>query len=148
LSWSVVDTPADATNGMFIRTCGINGLALGPDNKTFYAVNTDNITPNTVGLFKSTDAGYTWYTSIGNSLAAAAGVTVLPVWYLPVWDIAVAPDDSNFIIAVTDNSSTPVSGGPRKAYFSIDGGSNWQLLIDLALVLPANPNELLPDISV
>ena len=117
LSWSVVDTPSDGSNGMVIRTCGINDLALGPDNKTFYAVSTDNSTANT-GLFKSTDAGYTWFSNIGNSLAAAGA-------FFPVWNIAVAPDDVNFIIAVTDNSSTTASGGPRMAYCSIDGGSNW-----------------------
>ena len=120
LAWSVVDTPSDGSNGMFIRTCGINDLALGPDNYTFYAVSTDNTSPTAANLFKSTDAGYTWFSNIGSNLATAAGVA-----FLPVWNIAVAPDDAKFIIAVTDNSSTLDAGGPRMAYYSTDGGANW-----------------------
>ncbi|MCX6006544.1 MAG: hypothetical protein NTZ34_04685 [Chloroflexi bacterium] len=120
LAWSIVDTPSDNVNGMVIRTCGINDLALGPDNRTFYAVSTDNTTPNT-GLFKSTDAGYSWSASIDNNLARALG-------FFPIlWNIAVAPDDANFIIAITDNNtSMAASGGPRRAYYSIDGGNNWK----------------------
>jgi len=141
LVWKVVDTPSDGSNGMFIRTCGINDFALGPDNKTFYAVSTDNSTPGAAGLFKSTDAGYTWSSNIGNSLAAAA-----PPALFPVWHIAVAPDDANFIVAVTDNSSTSASGGPRMAYNSIDGGSNWTMVLDASTTL--NPNEYVRDIDI
>ncbi|MDD5399403.1 MAG: hypothetical protein PHU70_10050, partial [Dehalococcoidia bacterium] len=126
LAWSVVDTPSDGSNGMIIRTCGINDLAIGPDNSTFYAVNTDNSTPN-IGLYKSTDAGYMWLSNISNNLAAAGA-------FFPVWNIAVAPDDAKFIIAVTDGSGTPV-GGPRMAYYSTDGGANWY---NTGLTLNAN----------
>ena len=116
LAWSVVDTPADGPNGI-LRDCGINDLAIGPDNRTFYVVSTDNRIPNP-GLFKSTDAGYTWSSNISNNLLRNGA-------FFPVWNIAVAPDDANFIIAITDNSSTATSGGPGMAYYSIDGGSNW-----------------------
>lgn len=119
LAWNVVDTPSDGSNGMFIRTCGINDMALGPDNLTFYAVSTDNSTPGAAGLFKSTDAGYTWLSNIGTNLTAAVGMATVPVW-----NIAVAPDDSKFIIAVIDGSGTP-AGGPRMAYYSNDGGTIW-----------------------
>ena len=143
LTWSVVDTPSDGLNGMFIRTCGINDLALGPDNRTFYAVSTDNSTPGAAGLFKSTDAGYTWSADIGKLLATAAGLTV-PPQYLPVWNIAVAPDDSNFIIAITDNSSTSASGGPRVAFCSTDGGNSWT---NAGLLLNTNEYVSCIDIS-
>jgi len=130
LTWTVVDTPWDSSNGMFIRKCGINDMALGPDNRTFYAVSTDNSSTSAVGLFKSTDAGYTWFSNIGTNLTAAGA-------FFPVWNIAVAPDDAKFIIAVTDNSSTLVSGGPRMAYYSTDGGANWKT-IEIDLVLKSN----------
>jgi hypothetical protein len=133
LAWSMVDTPSDNINGMFIRKCGINDLALGPDNRTFYAVSTDNTIDNTTlntGLFKSIDAGYSWSSHIGVNLARDSGV-VPPVWFPPVWNIAIAPDDANYIIAVTDNSSAAASSGPTRAYGSIDGGNNWTPLIDL-----------------
>jgi len=117
LAWSVVDTPSDGSNGMFIRTCGINDLALGPDNITFYAVSTDNTSLIAANLFKSTNAGYTWLPNIGNNLSAAGA-------FFPVWNIAVAPDDAKFIIAVTDGG-IPAGAGPRAAYYSTDGGANW-----------------------
>ena len=144
LAWSVVDTPADGFNGMIIRPCGINDFALGVDGRTFYAVSTDNTTPNT-GLFKSTDAGYSWYSNISDRLAAAGAS-------FPVWNIAVAPDDVNFIIAVTDNSSTTVSGGPRMAYGSIDGGSNWSKILDLnqlpLMIPPILPSEYISCLDI
>ncbi|MFA5079578.1 MAG: hypothetical protein WC541_08860, partial [Dehalococcoidia bacterium] len=126
LAWSIVDTPADGFNGMIMRTCGINDFAVGPDNVTLYAVNTDNSTPNS-GLYKSTNAGYMWLPNISTNLAAAGAL-------FPVWNIAVAPDDAKFIIAVTDGSGTP-AGGPRMAFYSTDGGNNW---LDTGLALPAN----------
>ncbi len=119
LAWSIVDTPSDGFNGMIMHQLGINDLALGPDNRTFYAVNTDNTTATTANLFKSTDAGYTWLSSIGNNLNAASGGN------RAVWNIAVAPDDSKFIIAIIDGSVLPTVSGPRLAYYSIDGGANW-----------------------
>ena len=137
LVWSVVDTPADGFNGMFIRNCGINDLALGPDNRTFYAVSTDNSIPGT-GLFKSKDAGYTWSSAIGNNLAS-----LTPPAFFPVWNIAVAPDDVNFIIAVTDGTGAIVSGGPRMVYGSTDGGSTWT-----NTPLPLFPSEYISCIDI
>jgi len=130
LSWSVVDTPWDGYNGMIIRTCGINDLALGPDNSTFYAISTDNTSATSTNLFKSTDAGYTWLSSIGNNLNAAAGGN------RAVWNIAAAPDDAKYIIAIIDGSVLPAVTGPRMAYCSTDGGTNWT---NAGLTL--NPNE-------
>ena len=117
LAWSVVDTPWNGSNGMFIRTCGINDLALGPDNLTFYAVSTDNTSPTTANLFKSTDAGYTWFSNIGNNLAATPGAL------FPVWNVTVAPDDAKFIIAVTSGAVAP--GGPQRLFYSTDAGTTW-----------------------
>jgi hypothetical protein len=137
LAWTVVDTPADNATGMVIRPVGINDLALGVDGRTFYAVSTDNTTPNT-GLFKSTDAGYTWSSVISNSLARAGA-------FFPVWNIAVAPDNVNFIVAITDNSSTAASGGPRMVYGSTDGGNSWN---NWSTGLTLNANEYIRDIDI
>jgi len=136
LAWSVVDTPSDGFNGMYIRTCGINDLALGPDNSTFYAVSTDNASPPAANLFKSTDAGYTWLSNIGNNLVAAGAL-------LPIWNIAVAPDDAKFIIAITDGAGLPAAGGPSMAYYSTDGGANW-----LNTGLTLNPNEYISCLDI
>ncbi|MBN1690096.1 MAG: hypothetical protein JW901_03640 [Dehalococcoidia bacterium] len=135
LSWSVVDTPSDGSNGMIICTCGINDLAIGPDNRTFYAVSTDNSSATVSNLFKSTDAGYSWLPNTGTSLTNAGAL-------FPVWNIAVAPDDAKFIIAVTDGTGTPADG-PRMAYYSTDGGANWY---NTGLTL--NPNEYISCLDI
>ncbi|MCX5994181.1 MAG: hypothetical protein NT177_08230, partial [Chloroflexi bacterium] len=103
LSWTVVDTPWDGSNGMFIRTLGINSFALGQDSKTFYAADTANN-----GFYKSTDAGYTW-----RSATAPA---------LPVWNVVTAPDNANVVLAVTGGAPN----GPKNLFFSSDGGGTWQ----------------------
>jgi len=138
LAWSVVDTPWDGSNGMIIRQVGINDLALGPDNSTFYAVSTDNSSTTVSNLFKSIDAGYTWFSSIGNNLKAAGGNRV-------VWNIAVAPDDTKFIIAIIDGSVLPAVTGPRMAYYSTDGGANW---MNTGLTLNANEYVSCLDIAL
>ncbi len=113
LAWSVVDTPSDNVNGMIIRPSGINSFALGPDNRTFYAADTAKN-----GFYKSTDAGYSWLSNISTNLSATPGAL------LPVWNVVVAPDDANILLAVTDNQ-TPTPGGPKNLFLSTDGGGTW-----------------------
>ncbi len=67
LSWSIVNTPNNLPGGIIFSPSEINAVALGPDNRTFYAANTDN---STSSLYKSGDAGVTW-TDISARLAAA-----------------------------------------------------------------------------
>jgi hypothetical protein len=52
---------------------------------------------------------------------------------LPIWDIAVAPDDSNFVVVITDGAGIPSPplpdvppNGPKNVFISSDGGQNWQ----------------------
>ena len=112
LAWSIVDTPSDNVNGMIIRPSGINSFALGQDGKTFYAADTANN-----GFYKSTDAGYGWLPNIKTNLLSKGAA-------LPVWNVVVAPDDANMVLAVTDGSGAP--NGPKNLFFSADGGGTWQ----------------------
>jgi hypothetical protein len=114
LSWSIVDTPSNTAGGIIAvgpadNSSGINAIALGLDNNTFYAADTAN-----AKFYKSVDAGVTWYPDIANRLSSAGA-------FLPVWNLAISPDDSNFILAVTGSATT----GPRQVFFSGDGGTNW-----------------------
>ena len=140
LAWSVVDTPWNGSNGMFIRTCGINDLALGPDNRTFYAVSTDNSSVTSMNLYKSTDAGYNWLSSINTNLTTAAGNRA-------VWNIAVAPDNANFIIAVIDDAVLPAAAGPRIAYYSTDGGTTWNIVAP-GTGMTLNPDEYISCLDI
>ena len=95
LTWSIVDTPSP-DNNIIVSPSEVNIIAIGSDDRTFYAVDIPN--SNT---YKSTDGGVTWTDNLsGNLIAAGAN--------LPVWNLAVAPDNVNFLVAVTDN----VTGAP------------------------------------
>jgi hypothetical protein len=60
----------------------------------------------------------------------------------PVWNIAVAPDDVNFIVAITTSGT-----GPKEVYMSTDGGTTWQNS-NLPLTDPANEFISCVDVSV
>ncbi|MGA9049599.1 MAG: hypothetical protein WB588_11465 [Dehalococcoidia bacterium] len=112
LTWTVVTTPAEGPDNVIRRGSEINSMALGQG--VIYCADTENQT-----LFRSINGGYS-FTDISPSLAAAGAL-------LPVWSVALAPDDTKFVVAVTDSSPTPPGpAGPQRVYISIDGGNNWQ----------------------
>jgi hypothetical protein len=120
LMWSIVDTPSP-NNNVIVSPSEINVIAIGSDGRTFYAV--DIPAPHTLPdvsigkVYKSTDGGVTWMTELSANLAAAGAG-------LPVWNLAVAPDDVNFLVAVTDVVGGP--SGPQRVFVSEDGGANWE----------------------
>jgi hypothetical protein len=117
LIWSIVDTPSP-DNNVIVSPSEVNVIAIGYDDRTFYAVDIpgDVAYPNGK-VYKSTDGGVTWMLDLMGSLATAGA-------NLPVWNLAVAPDDVNFIVAVTDGDGTP--NGPKQVFVSEDGGANWK----------------------
>ena len=111
LTWSIVDTPSP-DNNIIVSPSEVNIIAIGYDDRTFYAVDIPNS-----NVYKSTDGGVTWTVDlVGNLTAAGAN--------LPVWNLAVAPDDVNFLVAVTDGDGTP--NGPKKVFVSKNGGGTWE----------------------
>jgi hypothetical protein len=110
LTWSVVDTPS-ALDNVVVSPSEINSVAVSSDNRTFYAVDI----PSSI-VYRSTDAGISWKDVTINLVNAGA--------LLPIWSITTAPDDANFIIAVSDGTGGP--GGPKAIFISQDGGNNWQ----------------------
>ena len=116
MSWSVVDTPS-ATGNVVLSPSEINATAIGYDGRTFYAADIPHSK-----VYKSANGGSTW-----DDLAlfpASANAT------LPVWDIAVAPDDPNFVAVVASNG-----GLPREVLLSTNGGASWQ---DINCTVPNN----------
>jgi hypothetical protein len=106
LLWTAIDTPS-TLNNVIVTPSEINAISIGSDDRTFYAVDI----PDGI-LYKSEDGGITW----PNALSVTGATT-------PVWNIAVAPDDVNFIVAIT-TGGTP--SGPKEVYISTDGGTTWQ----------------------
>ncbi len=132
LMWSIVNTPSQENN-VIASPSEVNFIAIGADGRTFYVVDIHN-----KKVFKSTDGGITWPEAVSR---------FLPPHALPVWNIAVAPDDVNFVVAIADGDGTgaPPSGGPRRVFISVDGGTKWE---DAGLVLPANEYIGCVDVSV
>ncbi len=122
LAWTIIDTPAaDNATNVIASPSEINAIAIGSDDETFYAV---DIPGDPTGaypdgkIYKSTDGGVTWTDVLSRDISAASAK-------LPAWNIAVAPDDVNFVVAVTDNS-TVSPNGPKEVFVSKDGGANWE----------------------
>lgn len=124
LAWSIVDTPAPGqASNVIVSPSEINAIAIGSDDKTFYAVDIPGDPPGGAypsgKIYKSTDGGVTWTDGLSRNISAA-------VANLPAWNIAVAPDDVNFVVAVTDGTGAPILSGPTAVFVSKDGGDNWE----------------------
>ena len=123
LKWHQMDTPGSVSGRNDISSPSeINNIAIGPDNKTFYVIDIPWIDGATGGkaIFKSLDGGICWSDDIGKylfSTMSGAEQANFRVWY-----IAVAPDDVNFIAAVTNNTSSSL---PSNVWLSKDGGTTW-----------------------
>jgi hypothetical protein len=111
LMWSIVDTPSPANN-VIVSPSEVNVIAIGSDGRTFYAVDIPGSK-----VYKSTDGGVTWMIELSGYLIADGA-------NLPVWNLAVAPDDVNFLVAVTDATSPP--SGPQRVFISENGGAKWE----------------------
>lgn len=107
VQWSTVNTPS-AIDNVIVSPSEINSIAIGIDGRTFYAVDIPNSK-----VYKSSNGGATWNDLSGH--LASAGVA------LPAWNVAIAPDNPDFVALVTSDG-----GLPRKVFFSTDGGGSWQ----------------------
>jgi hypothetical protein len=74
-------------------------------------------------LYKSGDGGITWPNELSTHLITAGA-------FMPVWNIAAAPDNVNFVVAVTDNVTGSTPGGPLRVYISQDGGTTWNIAVN------------------
>ncbi len=104
--WSAVDTPGSQFN-VLASPSEINFLAQSRDGRTFYASDTSQSR-----LYRSDDSGISWLEVGGNLLSAGAE--------LPSWNIAISPDNPQFVAAVTSSGNRP-----RQVYVSQDGGQTW-----------------------
>ena len=118
LMWSIVDTPSP-DNNVIASPSEVNIIAIGFDDSTFYAVDIPGDPPAYPNgkVYKSDDGGVTWTVDLVGYLTAAGA-------NLPVWNLVVAPDDVNFLVAVTDGSGGP--NGPKQVFVSENGGARWE----------------------
>ncbi len=124
LRWHRIDTPGSVTEkNDVVSPSEVNRILIGHDGKTFYAVDIPNAS-NATGaraLYKSIDSGRSWSDDIGKRLYQA--MSPAEQGNFRIWNIATAPDNIDFIAAVTNNGATNL---PRNVWLSTDGGNNWQ----------------------
>ena len=141
LKWTRVNTPrAFPDRNDIVSPCEVNRIAIGSDGSTFYAVDiadADN-TDGSRALYKSTDSGISWSDTPSQHLYQA--MTPAEQANFRIWNIAVAPDNVDFIAAVTSDS---ISNLPHNVWFSRDGGAEWH-----NTNFPAADNISAVDISV
>ncbi len=123
LKWHLLTTPGSLPGKNDITSPSeVNGIAIGSDGRTFYSVDIPWVDANTGGkaIYKSADGGVSWSDTIGKYLFES--MSVPDQANFRVWNIAVAPDDGNFIAAVTNGSASNL---PGNIWISRDGGSTW-----------------------
>jgi hypothetical protein len=108
LTWSILNTPS-TVNNIIAPSSEVNFIAVGSDDRTIYALDIPNSR-----LYKSADNGGSWNDELSASLINAGAL-------MPIWDIAIAPDNSQMIVAVTSNGVPE----PKEVFISTDGGVNW-----------------------
>ena len=122
--WDVVDTPGIVSPLKVDIAAGqeIDKLVVASDGLTMWVV--DPNTASTVSIRRTTNGGITWsgsatvQTYLSNALTGDDA--------LPAWNVAVAPDDPKFVVAVVSDNATGVGHGPSAVYVTQDGGANWQ----------------------
>jgi hypothetical protein len=124
LKWTRAGTPG-AFPGMndIVTPCEVNCIAIGSDSRTFYAVDIADAdsTDGSKALYKSTDGGISWSDKLGRNLYGS--MTPAERAGFRVWNIAVAPDDVDFIAAITNDGTGTL---PHNVWFSRNGGAEWQ----------------------
>ena len=121
LEWCIVDTPGSAPNLTrdILASSEISKLAVGSDGTTMYAVvnqPADAALPLGGRLYYSNSGGRIWSAMVTENLLNAGAV-------LPVWDVAVAPDDPNFVAVIASDATGLY---PAQVWVSCYGGTTWQ----------------------
>jgi hypothetical protein len=123
LKWTRITTPGSVYDkNDIVSPCEVNRIAIGSDSKTFYAVDIAN--PGIIGsktLYKSVDSGISWNDKISINLYRE--MTPAEQGNFRLWNVAIAPDNVNFLAVVTNDSATDL---PRNVWVSTDGGTKWE----------------------
>jgi hypothetical protein len=119
LRWTQINTPgASADRNDIVSPSEVNRIAIGADGSTFYAVDIANANR---ALYKSTDSGISWDDTVSRNLYQA--MTPAEQANFRVWNVAIAPDDVDFIAVVTSDN---ISNLLHNVWFSRNGGVEWQ----------------------
>lgn len=93
----------------------VNSVAVDPTNHNILFAGS-----NTAGLYKSINGGSTWKSVTDELLISGLGVE----------SIAISPEDTNIIYAVTGSSSNGYGNWSLGVIKSIDGGETWFTTVD------------------
>jgi hypothetical protein len=116
--WSILHTPGSiAGKKEILSPSEVNKIAVAAGGTTIWAVDTP-----AKAVRKSSFNGWSWSDTpnavLHNSMTAAG----IPEDNQFIWDIAVAPDDANFLAVVTGSATSP---DPTEVWVSDTGGTHW-----------------------
>ena len=118
LQWCIVETPGSVAGKYDILSPSeVNKIAIAADGVTIWAVDMPS-----KAIRKSTDSGWWWTDAPNASLHSAMTSYGIPEANQVVCDVAVAPDDPNFVALVTGSATSP---NPTDVWVSELGGVHW-----------------------
>lgn len=115
-NWQVLNTPSIGSE--ILSPSEVNKIAVAADGVTIWAVDT----PARV-IRKSSDSGLSWGEKSNSALHSAMTLAGIPENNQFIWDVVLAPDDSN-IVAVVTGSAT--SSDPTEVWLTTNGGTDWE----------------------
>ncbi len=125
LKWNRSNTPGSIPDKHdIVSPSEVNRIAIGSDSRTLYVVDIPNANLDGIGgkaVYKSTDSGISWNDKISINLYQE--MTLAEQGYFRVWNVAIAPDNVNFLAVVTNDGT---SQWPRDVWVSTDGGTKWE----------------------
>lgn len=118
LQWCIVETPGSVSDKCdIVSPSEVNKIAVCPDGTTVWAVDIPSKT-----IRKSTEYGWRWNETPNTTLHGKMTEFGVPADNQVIWDIATAPDDSNFVAVVTGSAISP---NPTEVWVSQNGGADW-----------------------
>ncbi len=114
--WHTINTPS--VGGEIISPSEVNKIAVAPDAATIWAVDTP-----AKAIRKSSNLGTVWTDTPDAALHAAMTSAGTPEANQFVWDVAVAPDNTDTVAVVTGSVA---SSDPAEVWMTTDGGATWE----------------------
>jgi Leucine-rich repeat (LRR) protein len=113
--WQTLNTPA--VGNEILSPSEVNKIAVAADGATIWAVDTP-----AKAIRKSYHRGWTWSEAPNSALHSAMTAAGISQDNQFIWDVVLAPDNSNMVAVVTGSASSP---DPTEVWMSTNGGTMW-----------------------
>jgi hypothetical protein len=116
--WSILHTPGSiAGKKEILSPSEVNKIAVAADGTTIWTVDTP-----AKAVRKSSYNGWSWSDTPNSALHRAMTSAGIPQDNQFVWDVVIAPDNSEMVAVVTGSATSP---DPTEVWMSTTGGTQW-----------------------